>query len=238
MKASAASRRAPRGTRWSSWCPACSAPRRAPSSSSCCSAPARSSCRSRRRRWRGSPGSRSAALLQDLVGFGRGRAVGAFGDHAHALGDLRRVVAADLVLDRRRDQDVDLLFQPGVAGQLSKPMSSAFFLSMAPNLSVMLRSSSNFTPAARRNVACPVGSGPTTTPPRLSLPAAYRAGSRTARRSRNPARSPSFPPESSRRPSALRGSYRRRRSRSLRASERAAHADRLARDQAGMMAVP
>ena len=45
-----------------------------------------------------------AALVQVLVRVGRGRAVGALGDDLRL--DLRRVLHRDLVLERRRDQDV------------------------------------------------------------------------------------------------------------------------------------
>src|SRR6185503_13147375 len=49
---------------------------------------------------------KDATLRQVLGGIGRRRAIGAFDDH---LGlDLRSVVDGDLVLERRRDQDVDI----------------------------------------------------------------------------------------------------------------------------------
>ena len=56
-----------------------------------------------------------AALVQVLVRVGRRRAVGAFDDDLRA--DARRVVHRDLVLERGRNQDVDVELEELLVGQ-------------------------------------------------------------------------------------------------------------------------
>src|SRR5512141_173177 len=58
-----------------------------------------------------------APALDDRVGLGRRRAVGALGDDPDLLADLLDGLGVDLVLQGRGDQDVDVLLDPGVAGQ-------------------------------------------------------------------------------------------------------------------------
>ncbi len=90
-------------------------------------------------------------FCDDLVGLGRRRAVGALGDEPARFGwILFTRLAGHLVLDGRRDEDVDFLLDPGVARQhlvaeAGRPSSCRSL----PNWSVMPMSSSD-----RRRPSC------------------------------------------------------------------------------------
>ena len=185
--------------------------------------------------------TKTFALLEDLVRLRRRRAVRPFGDERDVRADLAGVVAADLVLERGRDQDVDVLLEPCVAGRAcSKPRPFAFCLSIAPNLSVIPCSSSK-SHARRRGGRCTTSGppGPTTRPRRPCRRAgvySWIAYCATLPKPCTLAVVPSgvlpcaFERFAQRVDDAVAGGFG--------ASERAAHADRFAGDEPGMMAVP
>ena len=81
----------------------------------------------------------NAALLNNLIGIGSGRAVGALGDNLHVLADLVDILAGDLIFDSRRDEDIDILFDPGFTGKNFVTELVALVLSIPPKRSVIVR---------------------------------------------------------------------------------------------------